>query len=464
MNRFIGAGILLLLSGTSAWAQANFRIYTQPPVPQREALAKLDLVLGWRTYLPMDGRHDGMYTVQVTHPDGRQILVQARSGAIFALDAETGAIQWRARLPTMYANSLPLGYNSKFVFAVTGANLSAFNRADGSLAFEVMTPGGCTAAPVADEERAYLTMASGRIATYLLPKPASAAPPPPPPLVPELQTNRKIINPGQALLPNEPFPTATMSSGELRRLIFGEPFSRGGTMFGSGKVHFHKLWEYSAESRIEMTPLLTPGLVLLGGYTGTMYALNKFDGNALYRFAAGPPLTAQLGQYDLIAYIASQDYTVYGLDILPGRTLWRFAGGGPILAKPAVDDDNVYVTPEGVGLYRLGRERGDIIWRKGIAERFLSSNKKFVYATDRFGRLLVLDRETGNQLGMLEQAREFVIPITNEFTDRIYMASNDGLVVSMHDRSYPKPLVMKKPPAPPAPGTVKKMTEEEIDF
>lgn len=463
MNRFIGAGILLLLSGTSAWAQASFRVYTEPPVPRRETLAKLDLVLGWRTYLPMDGRHDGMYTVQVTHPDGKQILVQARSGAIFALDAESGAIQWRARLPTMYANALPLGYNSKFVFAVTGANLSAFERSTGALAFEVMTPGGCSAAPVADEERAYLTMSNGRIATYLLPRPGTPTPPAPaqPPV---LQTNRKIINPGQALLPNEPLPTLGMTSGELRRQIFGDPFSRGGTMFGSSKVHFHKLWEYSAESRIEMTPLLTPGLLLLGGYTGTMYALNKFDGNALYRFAAGPPLTAQLGQYDLIAYIASQDYTVYGLDIVPGRTLWRFAGGGPILAKPAVDDDNVYVTPEGVGLYRLGREHGEVIWRKTDAERFLASNKKFVYTTDRLGRLQVLDRETGSQLGRLEEARNFVIPIANEFTDRIYMASNDGLVVSMHDRSYAKPLTMKKPPSIPPPGALKKMAEEEVDF
>jgi outer membrane protein assembly factor BamB len=463
MNRFIAAGILLLLCETSAWAQASFRVYTQPDVPRRETLARLDLVLGWRTFVPMDGRHDGMYTIQVTQPDGRQILVQTRSGGIFALDAESGAVQWRARQPTLYANALPLGYNSKFVFAVTGANLSAFDRRTGALAFEVMTPGGCSAAPVADDERAYLTMANGRIATYLLPRPGTVAPPPPP-TPPVLSTDRKIINPGQALGPDEPAPTLGMTSGELRRLIFGDPFSRGGTMFGSGKVHFTKLWEYSAESRIEMTPLLTPGLLLLGGYTGTMYALNKFDGNALYRFAAGPPLTAQLGQYDLIAYIASQDYTVYGLDILPGRTLWRFAGGGPILAKPAVDDDNVYVTPEGVGLYRLGRERGETIWRKTNAERFLSSNKRFVYATDRLGHLLVLDRETGNQLGMLQEAQAFVVPITNEFTDRIYMASNDGLIISMHDRVNVKPLVMKKPPAPPAPGTVRKMTEEEVDF
>ena len=177
MKRFLFSSLVLVLWGASAWAQqASFRVYTQPPVARADTLAKLDLVLGWRTYLPFGGPHDGMYTVQVTQPDGRQILVQSRSGAIFCLDAETGAIQWQARLPNLYSTALPLGYNSKFVFAVTGANLSAFNRANGVLEWEVMMPGGASAAVVADQERGYLTLGSGRLSAYLLPKP-------PPPVV-----------------------------------------------------------------------------------------------------------------------------------------------------------------------------------------------------------------------------------------------------------------------------------------
>jgi outer membrane protein assembly factor BamB len=459
MNRILGAGLLLLLSATVANAQAPFRVYTEPPIPRSATLDKLDLVLGWRTYLPLDGKHDGMYTVQVTNPDGRQILVQARSGGIYALDAETGAVQWRARLPSNYATALPLGYNAKLVLAVTGANLSAFNRTTGALEWEVMLPGGCSAAPVADDERVYLTLGSGRLATFVLPRPSSAIAVPPP--TPEPKAGRPIIDFNRTLLTNDTYPEAGMSSSEMRRMIFGDPLERGGAIFGGRRINFHKLWEYSAESRIEMTPLLTPEFILLGGYTGTLYALNEFDGKPLYRFAAGPPLTAQLGQYDLLAYIASQDYTVYALDIVPGRTLWRFAGGGPILVKPAVDDQNVYVSPEGVGLYKLGREKGDIQWRRTNAELFLASNRKFVYSTDRHGRLLVLNKQTGDQLGVLEEARSFVFPIINEFTDRIYLSSNDGLVISLHDRNYKTPLMMKKPPAPPPPGTQKKMLDED---
>ena len=57
MNRFLCAGLLVLLGESAIWAQsAPFRVYTQPPVPSNGSLAKLDLVLG-RHLVPMDGRH-----------------------------------------------------------------------------------------------------------------------------------------------------------------------------------------------------------------------------------------------------------------------------------------------------------------------------------------------------------------------------------------------------------------------
>ena len=197
--------------------------------------------------------------------------------------------------------------------------------------------------------------------------------------------------------------------------------------------------------------------------TAEPYALNKFDGRPLYPFAAGRRDRSNSAMTSLTYRLLRT--TVYALDIIAGRTLWRFAGGGPIVAKPAVNDENIYVTPEGVGLYKVGREYGDSIWRNLRAERFVSANKRFVYALDRQGQLLVLDKETGIELGTWSGAREFVFPIANEYTDRLYLSSNDGLVVSLHDRHNIKPLVMKKPPAPPSAAVQKRIKEEEeIDF
>src|SRR5262249_8233302 len=69
---------------------------------------------------------------------------------------------------------------------------------------------------------------------------------------------------------------------------------------------------------------------------------------------------------------------------------------------------------------------------------FLAVNSKVVYATDRSRRLLMLDRARGTQLNSLD-TRDFVVPIANELTDRIYLAANNGLFMCLHDRDNTKP-------------------------
>jgi hypothetical protein len=77
------------------------------------------------------------------------------------------------------------------------------------------------------------------------------------------------------------------------------------------------------------------------------------------------------------------------------------------------------------------------------AQRFLASNPKFVYAVDAQGNLLVLDRASGAQLARYTGVRDFLTPISNELTDRIYLASNDGLLLCLRDKDYVRPVRAK---------------------
>src|SRR5207249_2149095 len=124
----------------------------------------------------------------------------------------------------------------------------------------------------------------------------------------------------------------------------------------------------------------------------------------------------------------------------PGRILWRVLGGAPILRKPIVFDEDLYFSAESVGLYRLDRETGQLRWHNRQADQFLAQNKKFVYATDFSGRLLILDRARGRVLTSYDGVRDFVVPVPNELTDRIYLAGQDGLLMCLHDRDHPTPL------------------------
>jgi hypothetical protein len=188
----------------------------------------------------------------------------------------------------------------------------------------------------------------------------------------------------------------------------------------------------------------------------------------MYRFKADAPLAAPVGQYNDTAYVASTEYDVYALDMRAGKITWRFVSGTPITRKPEVNDDDVYISPNRPNLARVDRLSGEKLWSNPKADRFLAANKKFVYALDANGRLFVLDRKHGTILSTLD-TRDFVVPVTNELTDRLFLASNDGLLVCLHDRDYPKPVVMKKtketpatkPKTEPAPDKSKEKAEEK---
>src|SRR5580704_10710181 len=82
----------------TAWAQ-NPRVWTNPVAPAPEVLDRLNLRLGWRTGLPVEGYRDGIATVQNL---GDVIIVQTFRGTVEAIDPVTGAALWRTTVGQPY--------------------------------------------------------------------------------------------------------------------------------------------------------------------------------------------------------------------------------------------------------------------------------------------------------------------------------------------------------------------------
>src|SRR6185312_10569964 len=55
------------------------KLFSQPVPPPRELLDRLNLHMNYRLYVPMDGRRDGIATVQMHRGD---LFVQTRSGLV----------------------------------------------------------------------------------------------------------------------------------------------------------------------------------------------------------------------------------------------------------------------------------------------------------------------------------------------------------------------------------------------
>jgi hypothetical protein len=60
---------------------------------------------------------------------------------------------------------------------------------------------------------------------------------------------------------------------------------------------------------------------------------------------------------------------------------------------------------------------------------------------------LVIDAVRGTTLSTFDVSA-FSVPVTNEVTDRVYLASNSGLLLCLHDKQRVRPEFLHKPPAP----------------
>ncbi len=438
--------LVVALMVTTATAQDLSRLYSRPAVPPREVLDRLNLTLGWYAYVPTDGVRDRIFSIQLT---GQDILVQMRSGAITSLEPETGRVRWGPIIVGLpYRHQEAIGYNSRLLFVANGSTLYAVDRRNGQQQWSYELPGAPIAPVGADEEQIYASLSGGRVRVFRMVTPQQAA------------VGGYIAKP----ITGNPAPGSDRPELVDIHGLPPPPVDLTGPYGGREYVaeagfpppQVLPVFFYETENTVERAPLVSPEVMMLSDALGNLLGMSKYRKLDLYTLKTGGPITAQPGQHGELAYAPSADRDLYTVNMVTGRVLWRFTSPLPVYATPAVTDADVYVSPSGAGLYRLDRPSGQLLWRSPEAQHFLAANPKFVYATDRSDRLLVLDGRRGTVLSGYD-TRDFVVPVSNDLTDRVYLAANNGLIVCLHDREYATPLRTKYALAQP-PGPAKKPT------
>ncbi|OWK46567.1 PQQ-binding-like beta-propeller repeat protein [Fimbriiglobus ruber] len=141
--------------------------------PERSALERLNLRSEWTSFIPIEGRDDGIGQVQVADED--QVFVQTKAGLLIALDARTGHMQWSLRYPAANAPLYPVGYNDRFVYAVNVTRLVIVHRYSGLVEFDYEMPGAITSGPVPDRDLVYVILNGTRVMAYKFPSLIKAA-------------------------------------------------------------------------------------------------------------------------------------------------------------------------------------------------------------------------------------------------------------------------------------------------
>ncbi len=424
MKRLLLLLLTILLTAQPAAGQLHSHLYTRPRIPSRDVLERLNLTLAWALHVPTENTKDGIATFQLLPDEGNgEVLIQTRAGIIQLVDAETGDLKWRTPVGGMpYDAPRGAAFNAKSIFITRKNTLFVINRKTGKhRVFTIDKTGvpilgyplvrSTTTTPSADDVAVFFP-SEGRITTYLMPR------------FEDTQLNLPTIHPERLV-----------TKGDIK---------------DSPQPNYLRTVILPNMSITHPLVLTTERMAALGD-DGTLTVLNKFTSKVLFDFKAYGPVEAGLGQYGNMVYFGAEDYILYALNIANGQLYWRFSTGASVTRAPQVTTKDVFVTAYRKGLFRVDRESGRQIWLNPEADQFLAVNTQFVYAFDLLRRLLVIDYLKGTTLARYDTS-DYVVPFSNTYTDRIYLANHDGTVVCMHLRDLRAPLHPAAPPPAEAPA------------
>jgi len=355
-----------------------------------DRLVRFGLTTDWATHVHLDRTRDRVTSITQHHG---MLFAQSERGTLHAIDAETGQTAWHTRVGNRDYPSLAATSDGKHVAVVNGGHLYVLDMATGEPLWEAEVPGAPAAPPAMGHERIYIPLVDGTLITY----------------------------------------------------------AKSNETTTSGKPIWEYAWRYAGAGSPDATPLVTNTSVLWTTTRGMVFGSRAKELDILFRFETGGPVLSTPAYLPPLAFVASMDRYVYAIDELSALVKWRFSAGAPIGQSPIVIDDEVYAITDAGGMYALDSELGTQKWWAEDVTRFVSASGSRVYAADAFGRLLVLNAETGNRLAALNTQ---LLPqkVTNIETDRIYLGTETGVLQCVRETALVEPIRHRQPLVENAPS------------
>jgi outer membrane protein assembly factor BamB len=226
-----------------------------------------------------------------------------------------------------------------------------------------------------------------------------------------------------------------------------------------------------AGGRVESAPIAYEGGVVWYTQSGLLvgvvpYSLGwkrlEFD---LRSALTGPPTIRDTG-----IFVATEEGDLARIDDSGQEDAPDFAAIWHVVlvarpdGSPLVSGQTVVVSLGDAGIHAFSAATGDVLWRSCVAGRLVATTGNRVWCVDRVGRLSSLDLSTGMP-GEWMCLGDFTLPLTNTVSERLVLASPDGLVVSLAPRrttsKLPPPLPMDDGEQPPAAAPAEEPAAEE---
>jgi outer membrane protein assembly factor BamB len=376
-------------------------------MPSERELARVGLERLWWSQATINPARDKVTHITV---DEHNLYVQSSAGMVTCFDAETGAKLWDAQLGRADSGTYPVTSNDEFALVLGGPVLFAVDKFSGESLWRIRLPTTPSAQPSVDDSRIYVPTGDGSV--YAL---------------------------------------------SLRQI--GVLFEESRLPEWSGEA---VEWRYQTGQEITTSPISTGRVVNFASIDKSLYSVQVETRKLLWQFETDAPIAAPLVRSGRSLYLASRDFNFYCLDAENGAVKWQFVSGLPINDSPRVIGEHVFLMPARGGMYCLDAVHGTSLWQQPKLTQFVAATPETVYATDRVGNLVLVDRGDGAIVGALPM-RNFTKRYENDRTDRIYMATQGGMILALRERGrefpifhmFPdrRPLLPEFAPDEPAEGT-----------
>jgi len=389
--------VATLMAGGSTRAQMPF---PKNLVPRRSALDRLGLERQWFAVVPFV-ETERLLTISI----GADLLFAQTSYAMLhTYDAESGRLLWSAQLGERTGYARGVASNSFAVFVTNADVFFALDKRTGRTIWKYAMGKIPTSSPACDEQRAMVGFADGKIYAYDL-------------KIKDDKGNESILT-----APQEAWNWAT-----------------GGTML--------------------TRPLPAENVVAFGSNDGKAYVVMAYEKTPLYRISTGGPIGEGLAGFGTrTLLIPSADNNLYGVDLFTAKVFWTFPSAAPILQEPLVSDQDIYVINSAGNLSSLDPATGVprwTTWTQGGRLAAITATKVYLrsYDLDLFiidrktGRTLVNPGETHLRAGL--DLRDYDLNIVNRYNDRMYFATESGMIVCIREAGQAQPRPLKDPKAPP---------------
>ncbi len=375
---------LALLSGAASVAFGQSPAQVGNHLPSQQSLRPFGLTRAWWGQAVMNSHRDKLLHITT---DERELYTQSTNGVLTAFDSETGKRLWSTQVGSSDRAMYPVTSNDDMLFVVSGMSLYGISKLDGQIQWDLRMPGQPATSPIADNREMYLGFMDG-----------------------------------------------SMYAFDLKRV--GELYAKSMLPRWS---HLTVLWRYKTSQTISVPAVPGARLVAFASRNGSLYSVTKEDRTLKFQFQTNTTLSAPFVRWKNNLLLASEDFNVYSLDMANGRYNWQFSSGMMIRKTPVVIGDELYLTPERGGMFKISPETGKQIWWRPGIEEFISASPTRVYASDRMGNVAVLSRQDGGLIAAMP-AERFTRHVVNDRSDRLFLATETGLIVELHELGRDAPL------------------------